>query len=118
MVASAVGEVAPRGGVAVCSGEDDGVEDSVVGWEVLAMAACLMTSVRLRRGVVLRTPAPRAVRAEAGSRCRPRALQRCRGPKASRPWRPWTGEKAERKEGLCGGGQQGESEGEGLVWLL
>ena len=28
VVASAVGEVAPRGGVAVCSGEDDGMEDS------------------------------------------------------------------------------------------
>ena len=52
MVASAVGEVAPRGGVAVCSGEDDGVEDSVVGWEVLAVAACLTMSVRLRRGMV------------------------------------------------------------------
>ena len=39
VVASAVGEVAPRGGVAVCSGEDDGVEDSVAGWEVLAVRA-------------------------------------------------------------------------------
>ena len=68
MVASAVGEVAPRGGVTMCSSEDGGVEDSVAGWEVLAVAACLMTSVRLWRGVVLWTPAPQAVRAEAGSR--------------------------------------------------
>ena len=65
MVALAVGEVAPHGGVVVCSGEDDGMEDSVAGWEVLAVAASLTTSMRLRRGVVPRTPAPRAVQAEA-----------------------------------------------------
>ena len=54
MVALAVSEVAPRGGVAVCSGEDDGMEDSVAGWEVLAVAACSTASVRLRRGEVQR----------------------------------------------------------------
>ena len=59
-----------------------------------------------------------AVAKNGGARCRPRALRRCRGPKASRPWHPWMGEKAERKEGLCGDGQEGDGEGEGLVWLL
>ena len=47
MVASTVGEVAPHGGVAVCSDEDDGVEDSVAGWEMLAVVACLTMSVWL-----------------------------------------------------------------------
>ena len=53
-----------------------------------------------------------AVAKNDGARCRPRALWRRRGPKESRPWRPWMGEKAERKEGLCGGGQEGDGEGE------
>ena len=52
-----------------------------------------------------------AVAKNGEARCRPRALRRCRGPKASRPWRPWTGEKAER-EGIYGGGQEGDGEGE------